>query len=176
MKNIKEGDIVIKHNGKKPIRVVYVGGFTSRGRYIHNDSYVEFRNTDVKLYEEEGQDMNTNPIYEVKLEDGSVKYGRHAGTHSSGAYLMEIDGSIVVVSKDKVTEVLPYTFEVRMNGKNSHYRGVEGGVKKGDILIYTGSGSDHMCYGHVVAVDTKNKSAAKEFKGERVITEKIALA
>lgn len=174
MTQFKNGDLVVKINGKKPIQVTYEGSQYSSGVYVHNNSYVQFKNTEVKMYEEEEKNMSTNPIYEVTLEDGSVKYGRHAGTHSSGAYLMEIEGAILVVSKDKVVEVLPYTFEVRIGGKSSHFRGVSGSVSKGDLLVYTGGGSDNMTIGYVVAVDTKNKSASREFKGVRVITEKIA--
>jgi hypothetical protein len=58
-----------------------------------------------------------------------------------------------------------------MGGKETHYVGTPDALKKGDVLLYTGSSTPQVAV--VTGVDTKNKSARSKFKGAKLVTESI---
>lgn len=168
------GDIVVKVNGKKPAQVV--GELF--GRY--NCKYLESGQTfcayprDLKLYEDKTEmAAETKTLYSFTKEDGTVAYGTHIGTNSQNQYLIEekVTGAIHVLDKDKLEEVLPYTFSATIGGKETHYVGKPDTLKKGDILLHTGSSSPQIAV--VTDVDTKNKGARPKFKGAKIVTEEI---
>jgi hypothetical protein len=105
--------------------------------------------------------------------DGETRYGSHIGTNSQNQYLIEEKGTgtIHVFGKNDLEEVVPYTFSATMGGKETHYVGTPGALKKGDVLLYIGSTTAQIAY--VTGVDTKNKSARSKFKGSKIVTESI---
>lgn len=173
--NFQVGDIIVSLYGKKPLKIYQVYSNQVYARYLHNNQSKSFYASDIKLYEDETMSTNTNTLYQISLEDGSVTYGTHVGTNSSNQYLIEEKGTgkIILANKNQLEEVLPYTFSVRMNGKTMHFQGEPEKVKKGDVLLYTGEGADNAQFAYVTNVDTKNKSAAKAFKGLRVQTTEL---
>lgn len=115
----------------------------------------------------------TKTLYSFTKDDGTVAYGTHIGTNSSNQYLIEEKGTgtIHVFDKKNLEEVLPYTFSAKMGNSENHYVGTPGALKKGDILLYTGSSTPQIAV--VTGVDTKNKSARSKFKGAKIVTEDI---
>jgi hypothetical protein len=176
----KVGDIVTKQYGKKPAEVTYVysdsGGYEGGNfscRYLHSkQSFIAYGN-DLKIYEEETE-MTTDKqtLYSFTV-DGKTAYGTHIGTNSQNQYLIEEKGTgtIHVFDKSSLEEVVPYTFSATMGGKETHYVGKPDALKKGDVLLYTGSNTPQVAV--VTGVDTKNKSARAKFKGAKIVTEAI---
>lgn len=179
-----EGDIVVSMNGKRPATVTstyynnYNGNMGNGGyvyaRYLHSGASIRFDHNKIKLYED-GNMSDTKTLYSLTKEDGSVVYGVHVGTNSQNKLLIEVKGTneIVLADKSQLEEVIPYTFAVRMNGKNTHYQCEPGKFKKHDVLLYTGGGADKFEVAMVTAVDTKNKGATTAFKGLKLVTEEI---
>ena len=174
----KKGDIVISTNGKRPAVVTDVYGHGYGGyiyaKYLHNHSSVRFDADNVKLYEESNM-SDAKTLYSLTKEDGTVVYGTHVGTNSQNKLLIEVKGTneIILADKSQLEEVIPYTFAVRMNGKNTHYQCEPGKFKKNDVLLFTGGGVDKFEVAMVTAVDTKNKGATTAFKGLKLVTEEI---
>jgi hypothetical protein len=170
------GDIVTKQYGKKPAEVTYApsysgGQFTCR--YLESKQTFYARDYDLKLYDEETEmTTDTKTLYSFTV-DGVVAYGTHIGTNSSNQYLIEEKGTgkIHVFDKKDLEEVVPYTFSATMGGKETHYVGTPGALKKNDVLLYTGSNTPQVAV--VTGVDTKNKSARSKFKGAKIVTEAI---
>jgi hypothetical protein len=174
----KVGDIVTKSYGKKPAEVTYVyfggyGGGEYSCRYLHsNQSFTAYGN-ELKLYDEETEmTADKQTLYSFTV-DGETRYGSHIGTNSQNQYLIEEKGTgtIHVFGKNDLEEVVPYTFSATMGGKETHYVGTPGALKKGDVLLYIGSTTAQIAY--VTGVDTKNKSARSKFKGSKIVTESI---
>lgn len=173
------GDIVTKRSGKKPAQITYCySGYQSYGgyydcKYLHSGGSFTAYGEEMKIYEEDTEEMTqTKTLYSFTI-DGKVAYGTHIGTNSQNQYLIEEKGTgaIHVLNKTDLEEVLPYTFSASFNGKETHYIGTPGTVKKGDILLYTGSNSPQVAL--VTDIDTKNKSARSKFKGAKIVTEAI---
>ncbi len=176
------GDIVIATNGKRPAEVTYaynnINSYGNTGyvnaKYLHNGSSVRFDASRIKLYEESNMSDNKT-LYSLTKEDGTVVYGTHVGTNSQNKLLIEVKGTneIILADKSQLEEVVPYTFSVRINGRNVHYQGEPNKFKKHDVLLFTGNGADKMEIGMVTATDTKNKGANSVFKGFKLVTEEI---
>lgn len=171
------GDKVIKTNGKKVMTVVYATGSYITARYDHSGQSIRDHVANFIHYEEEGPAMTKDAIYKLDLGGDSITpvFANYRGTDSAGNWLMERigdGGGIVIVAKEKCEEVLPFTFSVRMNGREQHFVGEAGKLKKGDILLYTAGGVDNFTFAIVKNVDTKSKGA-KTWEGVRVITEAI---
>jgi hypothetical protein len=170
------GDIVTKQYGKKPAEVTYApsysgGQFTCR--YLESKQTFYARDYELKIYDEETEmTSDTKTLYSFTV-DGTVAYGTHIGTNSSNQYLIEEKGTgkIHVFDKKDLEEVVPYTFSATMGGKETHYVGTPGALKKNDVLLYTGSSTPQVAV--VTGVDTKNKSARSKFKGAKLVTEAI---
>lgn len=170
------GDIVIKQYGKKPAEVTYApsysgGQFTCR--YLESKQTFYARDYELKIYDEETEmTADTKTLYSFTV-DGAVAYGTHIGTNSQNQYLIEEKGTgkIHVFDKKDLEEVVPYTFSATMSGKETHYVGTPDTLKKGDVLLYTGSSTPQVAV--VTGVDTKNKSARSKFKGAKLVTETI---
>lgn len=175
MADFKVGDMVTKMNGKKPFKITSVYGQTVYGIYSHSNNSVTAYKNDLKYYERENNMTTKSTLYELK-KDGATVYGSHIGTDSNGNFIMEIKGGggIIAVKKTELVEVIPYTFSVRIGGKNQSFIGSAGSVEKGEILVYTGSGADQFEIGVVTNVDTKDKSATREFKGCKLETKELS--
>lgn len=173
----KKGDIVIKKRGTHPWKINEVYGNMLYGKYLGSGSSVNSHHTNVRPYKEEIEQKGTEEmapaIYKITLEDRET-YGTKAGEDSAGRYLMEEKGTgaIIIVPKESVEEVLPYTFAARMNGNTRHFVGSAGSLEVGDLLMYTPDGIDRAAIALVVEVDTKKKGA-NIFKGRKIVTEKI---
>jgi hypothetical protein len=112
-------------------------------------------------------------LYKFKDKSGAEVFGRHIGTDGSNNYVLEVvgGGGIVVLPPNEVEEVIPWTFSVKINGKETHFMGQPGNIKKGDFLLYNCNGTPVLCT--VTGVDTKCKTAREKFKGLRMVTEDI---
>jgi hypothetical protein len=169
------GDKVTKVNGKKVMTVQWVSGNYITARYDHSLQSTRDHHTSFKYHEEDCQAMTKDAIYKLNLDSDQEIYANYRGTDSAGNWLMERignGGGIIVVSKEKCEEVLPFTFSVRMNGREQHFVGEAGKLKKGDILLYTAGGVDNFAFAVVKNVDTKSKGA-RAWEGVRVLTEAI---
>lgn len=170
------GDLVTKFNGKKPAEVVWRQESNMQGYYkcVYLESGQSFHNygVDLKPYEQETEMTDTKNLYSFTV-DGKTAYGTHIGTNSQNKYLIEekTTGAIHVLDKDQLEEVVPYTFSASINGKETHYIGTPDVLKKGDILLHTGSATPQVAV--VTGVDTKNKGARSKFKGAKIVTEAI---
>jgi hypothetical protein len=178
MTQFNVGDVVIKTYGKKPAEVTFVyagfnGGQYYSCKYLHSKQSFTVYAHDLKLYNEETEmTADTKTLYSFTV-DGAVAYGTHIGTNSSNQYLIEEKGTgkIHVFDKKDLEEVVPYTFSATMGGKETHYVGTPGALKKNDVLLYTGSSTPQVAV--VTGVDTKNKTARAKFKGAKLVTEAI---
>lgn len=170
------GDVVRSRYGNKTAVVAYSiwdGRFYCRYQNGRGGFYAETRNL-VKVSETKDDSTpmeNTKTLFSFTKEDGTTGYGTHIGTNSQNQYLIEEKGTgqILVYAKDKLEEVLPYTFCASIAGKETHYLGKPDTLKKGDVLLYTGSSSPQIAV--VTAVDTKCKTARAKFKGAKLVTE-----
>lgn len=106
-------------------------GKVSNYEYGHEYKLV----TDFKQIEKE---RNMSKLYEFE-HDGKTVYGSQLAINSNNKAVMEIKGSDtpVVVDRDKLTEVVPYTISVRSvkNGNFYIVETVKGKVNKQDLLI-----------------------------------------
>jgi hypothetical protein len=178
MSTFNVGDIVTKRCDKKPAKInyVYVGYYDCRQytcQYLHSNQSFTAYGYDLKIYDEETEmTAEKQTLYSFAV-DGETRYGTHIGTNSQNQYLIEEKGSgtIHVFDKSALEEVVPYTFSATMGGKETHYVGTPGVLKKNDVLLYTGSNTPQVAV--VTGVDTKNKSARSKFKGAKIVTEAI---
>lgn len=175
MAQFSVGDIVTKLYGKKPAEITYTSDSYYNCKYLHSKQSFYAYGSELKFYEGETDEMasDTKTLYSFTKEDGTVAYGTHIGTNSQNQYLIEEKGSgaIHVLNKNDLEEVVPYTFSASIGGKDTHYIGTPGTVKKGDVLLYTGSNTPQVAV--VTGIDTKNKSARSKFKGAKIVTEAI---
>lgn len=168
------GDIVVKRYGKKPAKIVrnaWGGRWTCK--YLHPPcASFDCYEADLKLYDEETEMNEKQTLYSF-IVDGETRYGIHIGTNSQNQYLIEekTTGTIHVLAKADLEEVVPYTFSATMGGKETHYVGTPDALRKGDVLLYTGSNTPQVAV--VTGVDTKNKGARAKFKGAKIVTEAI---
>jgi hypothetical protein len=175
------GDIVTKTYGKKPAKITYVysGGYSYGGqyscKYLHSGGSFNAYGNDLKIYEEETEmTTDTKTLYSFTIDgETRCRYGTHIGTNSQNQYLIEEKGTgaIHVLDKSALEEVVPYTFSASINGNETHYIGTPDVLKKGDVLLYTGSTTPQVAV--VTGVDTKNKGARSKFKGAKIVTETI---
>lgn len=128
---------------------------------------------DIKPAEQTEQSSPMKTLYSFLKEDGTFGYGDHIGTNSQNQYLVEekTTGAILVFDKDKLEEVLPYTFSAKIGNAEVHYQGKANTVKVGDILLFLGDGNTQIAV--VTGVDTKNKGARAKFNGAKIVTEAI---
>lgn len=167
------GDKVIRANGKKILTVTYISGNYVTAKYDNTGQQSRDHFTTFKHNEEDSQAMAKDAIYKLDLDSEQTTFASYRGTDSSGNWLMERignGGGIIIIAKEKCEEVLPYTFSVRMGGREQHFQGEAGKTKKGDILLYTAGGVDNFVFAIVKNIDTKHKGA-RVWEGVRVNTE-----
>lgn len=176
MSKFKVGDLVVKHSGKKPLKLInqYNTNYYY-ARYCHNNSGVYVYDNEIKLYEEGEITMNTKTLYSFKLEDGTIAYGTHIGTNAENKYVLEVKGSGAILVKDKkeIEEVLPYTYSIAdSKGQEIHVVGEPDTLKAGDVIMFT----ENKTYtiSQVLAVNTKSKTARAKLKNAvKLVTEPI---
>lgn len=170
------GDKVRLANGKKPMTVIYSYYPYITAKYDHTGQQTREHYTRFVEYEEESSMTSSkDAIYKLNIDPEKTIFANYRGTDSAGNWLMERigdGGGILVVPKENCEEVLPYTFSVRMNGREQHFQGEAGKIKKGDVLLYTAGGVDNFAFAVVRNLDTKSKGA-KVWQGVKLITEEI---
>lgn len=171
------GDVVTKQYGKSPAKISRIsGGNYYTCRYLNSKGLFYDYDSNLKLYEGETDAMATDNkiLYSFTKDDGTIAYGHHIGTNSQNLYLIEekVTGTIHILDKADLEEVLPYTFSAKMGSNETHYVGTPGSVNVGDILLYTGSSSANAI-AVVTGVDTKNKNARAKFNGAKIVTQEI---
>lgn len=176
----KIGDVIFYKNGHKVYKIIDSDPFSSEIdiECIHNCRVYSNLSADrfvkAKVVEnEDGENEMTNKLFQVV---GEEKFGAYLATNSSGQYVLEIkgNGEVKAFDKDKLEEVLPWTFSVKFadSNNNYHFRGQKDSVAKGDVLMRMDKGYEWtLCV--VADVNTKSKAATKDFEGVRVLTCKI---
>jgi len=174
----KKGDLVKLKNGKSTIKVdstigqyVY-GNYVKSGRIIRGyPNHFEYVSQTIET-QEGTQKMNSTALYEVKVGE-TTKFANYLATNGKGDYVFEEKGSgdVFTAPKGSEQEVMPYTVDIRYNDNKTTYGYIsrEGQFTRGDILVAESTGG----IGIVVNVNTRNKSATKEFVGSRLITTPI---
>lgn len=175
-KYFKVGDIVVSIYGKKPMKVTNIRSYVFDAVYLHNNnskyhlSYHKF-----KLFEEENQIMTVGKLFSVKTDNGEETYATYLATNSKNQMILEEKGTGVLLTVDssQVEEVIPWTFQVRVNSKNEHYVGNPDTIKLGDYLLFTDSGVDNLKVGKVTKVNTKNGNARSKLSAVKLVVESI---
>lgn len=169
------GDKVRLINGKRPMTITWTSDPYITAKYDHSGQQLREHWSRFTHIEEDTPTMAKDAIYKLNIDPEKTIFANYRGTDSAGNWLMERigdGGGILVVPKEKCEEVLPYTFSVRMNGREQHFVGEAGKLNKGDILLYTAGGVDNFAFAIVKNIDTKHKGA-RAWEGVRVLTEKI---
>ena len=108
-----------------------------------------------------------------QLKD-TQEFGKVIATDSKGQKIFELrTGGIKVVAADQIEEVFPFTFAVTFDGtKEYHFQGVTDEVSVHDVMVYLG-GQYNFGICVVTKVDTKSRSASKNFKGYKLEAQKV---
>lgn len=176
-RKFEDGDLVTKLHGKRVMEVLGMYdensyyGWRYRLQYLtggKSTTYEYERN--LKLHEPKETTM-ANTLYTFE-ENGTTIYATVIGKTEGGMLVLEAKGGVGIFTKPEteVKEVIPYTIDISFDGaKVISYESTKGVLSKGDVVINeTGN------FGVVKGVDTKSKTARPNFKGRRVVTEKIA--
>ena len=167
MSKIGIGDIVRKVHGKRLAEVVQIHDQRMSVRWLHNNitnswqyigEYVVA--TDEEINATKG--VTGVELYEVETENGT-KIATKLMEKSKDTWIMEVKGSgeVVVVSKDKIKEIVKYTIEVKFNtGKITNYEATEGQYKLDEVFLM----GNTLDIARVIKLDSKCKSANSEFK------------
>lgn len=126
-----------------------------------------------KPREEKGPQMATEQLYEVpgKTTKSKTRFGKYLATTGGGEIVVEINGKAESFKKDDVKKVVPWTFTVKYSDtrSNMRFKGPEGCVSKGDILI-----NDEGVFAIVTQTNTQSNQDCGEFKGRKVATTDLA--
>jgi hypothetical protein len=192
MMRFEVGDIVRRPTGKKLYQIQSLNSYYP-GRDIGDHrspnwyasayvrAYPDGKNTsnvylrDLVLADPE-ETSNKTPmktLYKFKDNEGNEVFGTHIGTDGSNNYVLEIKGGAGIIVKDPkdIEEVIPWTFSAKINGKETHFMGNPGSIKRGDFLLYNCNGNPVLCT--VTGVDTKCKVAREKFRGLKLVTEPV---
>jgi hypothetical protein len=179
------GDVVTKAHGKKTAVITHLPpgdpngwGWQSQYTCKYEQSGASFQEQEryLKLQESPSATLaNMKTLYSFTKPDGSTGYGTYLATNSTNQLIIEEKGTgaILTFDKEQLEEVLPYTFAVKVNGKETHYLGNSSStLKKGDVVMLTDANSNYSI-GKVTGVDTKNRSPREKFNGVKLVTEPI---
>ena len=77
------------------------------------------------------------------------------------------------MAEDQIEEVFPFTFAVTFDGQQEyHFLGEADKVKVGDVMVFLG-GKINIGICVVTKVDTKSRTATKNFKGYKLEAQKV---
>jgi hypothetical protein len=188
MNTFNINDVVTKKYGKKTARIISLPTNPNAGlynwaaqymcRYISSGTTFRAHAQELKLASDNSSQSplaNMKTLYSFTKSDGTTGYGTYLATNSASQMILEEKGTgaVLTFEKDQLEEVLPYTFAVKINGKETHYMGdANSTLKKGDVVMLTDPGSNFMI-GVVSGVDTKNRAPREKFKGVKLVTEAI---
>ena len=174
----KIGDIVVLRTGTAPQKVTAVRGNKIKTEYLNSRKQHDFRAaSDYQLYEyvtpylEEETDNMKNKLFKT-IETN--RFGTGLAIDSDGKYVLKMQdsGNFESFEEKDLKRVMPYTFDVTFVGGDGNrgtrysYRGREGQVAVGDILIL----NDSFSIARVVAINTESESATKTFNGSKLQT------
>ena len=153
--------------------VPYEGVITKRHREVWRKQ-LRYRGSEVPDIKpetnqrSEKETINMTTLYQTNEE--TPRFGTKVGVNSENKVVLEIKGTgeCVVFSPSDITEVTPFTVDVKFfgNSRNYSYISTPGQVEKGDWVMVEGSHT----MATVTAVDTKSKAATKALKGRKVVT------
>lgn len=130
----------------------------------------EYKEATINLNEKE-EDMKT--LYEIKNGKETL-FGHRLAVNSVGDWVMEIKGTgtVHVAKKEDVSEVMPYTVDVKYLGSDQTYAffAKEGDFAEGDVVFCP----DYTTPMFVVCVNTKAKRATKWLHGTKTRGECVA--
>lgn len=190
----KIGDIVSLKTGEAPIRVwgtrkhkeivIALCGSYENGMHSFShrdardfvmydpkdDSQAELRCaefTGMKQTKEEEEPM----LYQTT--EKNPRFGTKLATNSEGHVVLEMkgeNGKVEAFAPDLLEEVVPYTFNCKHIGSNAllAFQCPKGAVAVGDMLL----GETNLY--RVTKINTKDRSATKEFSGSKLATTPIA--
>jgi hypothetical protein len=196
--DLHEGNKVRLVHGNKPLTVTYVtptyGAYQPRrnnkvtakydgsGGEITRSAY-EFvlLETDCTTEESKGIDKMKGKLFQTKEE--TPRFGIGLAVNSQNEYVLEmkVTGALEAFAmkkgKEQLEVVMPYSFAVKYStGPQTYqYRGREGSVKVGDLLLSLNSqhAKGGITIGQVVEINTKNDKAVKPFDGMKIVTEPL---
>ena len=186
----KVGDTVVLKSGVAPQIVNKVMGDKIRCNYLTSRRETSFRsmsdfvhysatsstisaeaiskdNISVKTEKEE---IMTTKLYKVFTNgvDGKERYGEWKANDGDKFILMMSDtGAYEAFAKSELKRVMDFTYDVMFHGTGRvySYKGTEGEVAVGDILL-----DDGMAIVKVTAINTESETATKYFKGVKLNT------
>jgi uncharacterized protein YodC (DUF2158 family) len=187
-RSFKVGDIVRLKNGEAPQKVLEVRGYCIRCEYVSSRKQIGFRNCNDFVHYEHTEFLPseyTTPNTQNNTKDFDMKdklfktlansrFGTGLAIDSDGKYVLKMqdNGNFEAFAENELKRVMPYTFDVEFlsgstNRANRYsYRGKEGSVQLGDLLILEDSGN----LARVVEVNTESETATKTFKGRKLQT------
>ena len=173
----KAGDLVKLRTGTAPQRVIAVNRASNSimCEYISSGKQLGFRPiSDFEPYTEltEVKDEMKDKLFKTLTDN---RFGTGLAIDSDGKYVLKMqdNGNFEAFEAIALKKVMPYTFDVAFIGNSSNrgssysYRGREGQVKVGDILLL----EDNFSLARVVATNTESENATKTFKGFKLVTE-----
>lgn len=178
----KVGDIVQLRSGSSPQRVLEVKGFCIRCEYLSSRKQLGFRSAnDYILYPQETLTNYTQETYKMKdklyktLTDN--RFGTILAIDTDGKLVLKMQdtGNFEAFAESELKRVMPYTFDVEFLTGNTNrdnrysYRGREGQVKVGDILLL----NDSRSLARVIAINTESEAATTTFNGVKLLTENL---
>jgi hypothetical protein len=167
-KKFQVGDIVRLRFGSRPIKIIAISGKLITADYVNSSYRLWGRHTsDFEYYETQQtqKEETMNNLYEVTEATGTI-FATKLATNSEGLWVMEERGTgrVFTSDKSKVEEVMPYTIGIKflksesfVDSKEYSYFAQKGKFAVGDTFLF----NDSIAW--VSAVDTKSKSATKEF-------------
>lgn len=161
-----------------PSSSAYSGRSRSSGRwrpasdYVYHSTYKH--NPDTTQPESKGTNKMTTQNKLYQTNEATPRFGTLLATNSQGKLVLEMKGTGIpeLFDAKEVNVVMPYTFSV-VFGSNSteySYKGKEGEVELGDLLLLDNSPRGELTVARVVGVNTKSDAATKHFVGVKLHT------
>lgn len=110
------------------------------------------------------------PMSKPLFQTPDGEFGTLLTTNSLGQFVVEIKGTgaVKVYDEAALTEIMPYTIEVRFDrGPTEHFEVKTGQWQVDDVIL------DGFNIGRVTAVDTKSRGAPKRRNLRRLVTETV---
>lgn len=171
-----DGDRVI---AEYPSRSSYASsGYRSSGRWRPARDYVYHstheHNAITTQTESKGTNNMTTQGKLYQTNEDTPRFGTLLAVNSQGKLVLEMKGTGIpeLFDAKSVNVVMPYTFSV-VFGNNSteySYKGKEGEVELGDLLLLDSSPRGELTVARVVGVNTKSDAATKHFVGVKLQT------
>jgi hypothetical protein len=191
--NLDKGDRVRLAGGKRPLTVTYAYGTGGHNRQRVTASY-DGTGAQITRYchefvlldedyetESKGIDKMKGKLFQTK--EDTPRFGVGLAVNSQNEYVLEmkVTGALEAFTmkkgKEQLEVVMPYSFAVKYStGPQTYqYRGREGSVKVGDLLLSLNSqhAKGGISIAQVTEIDTKNDKATKSFDGMKIVTEPL---